>query len=279
VRLGTKTSNDYLLKLNEKNQIIQDLFLKKITRLTETISVKAMLGNSTVVEQKTFDPNRISDFYTKIGSGMSEWEDHGVTTTNNEDLRRIFIKLENRSGNYRISMHISIQFHVLLFYKPVQRVIDCQKELSELIDKTKTTEMELSKEGDQFIINKLKEIGYTDVDHEKLFEIFYENEELSNKIFDEMQSNTDKDLKKSIDKKSKLFKELDDFLIEMYQMMPTMIDESKLVNGEEGCLCNIDLELIKNDSNQGLFNAKKIPENTKLKIETQIDKITELMQN
>ena len=133
--------------------------------------------------------------------------------------------------------------------------------------------------GSKGNLPKLKEIGYTDVDHEKLFEIFYENEELSNKIFDEMQGNTDKDLKKSIDKKSRLFKELDDFLIEMYQMMPTMIDESKLVNGEEGCLCNIDLELIKNDSNQGLFNAKKIPENTKLKIETQLDKITELMQN
>ena len=114
MRLGTKTTNDYLLKLNEKNVIIQDLFLKKITKLTETISVKAMLGNSTVVEQKTFDPNLVSNFYTKIVSTLSDWENHAVTTTNNEDLRRIFIKLEIRTGNYQISMHISIQFHVLL---------------------------------------------------------------------------------------------------------------------------------------------------------------------
>lgn len=278
MRLGTKTNNDFLLKLNGKNQIIQDLFLEKITKLTKTMSQKAMLGNSTVIEQTTFDPNNVSNFYDQIKSGLSDWDDHGITTTNNEDLRRIFIKLENKSGNYQLSMHISIQFHVLLYYKPVQRVIDCQKELADLIDNTKTTETELSQEGDQFILNKLKEMGYADVDHQKLFEIFYENEQLSDKIYNEMQGDSNKDLKKIVEKKTKLFKELDDFLIEMYQMSPTLIDESKLVNGEEGCLCNIELELIKNNSKEGLFNPKKITEKTKVMIEKQLDQIIEIMQ-
>ena len=39
-----------------------------------------------------------------------------------------------------ISGHVSIQFHVLLYYKPIQRVIDCQKELSEIVDMTKNKE-------------------------------------------------------------------------------------------------------------------------------------------
>ena len=32
---------------------------------------------------------------------------------------------------------MSIQFHVLLYYKPDYRVIECQKELSEIIEETK----------------------------------------------------------------------------------------------------------------------------------------------
>ena len=43
-----------------------------------------------------------------------------------------------------ISGHISLQFHVLLFYKPLQRVIDCQKELAEILDSTKKQELDLS---------------------------------------------------------------------------------------------------------------------------------------
>ena len=52
-----------------------------------------------------------------------------------------------------------------------------------------------------------------------------------------------------------------------------MIDEQKLVNGEEGGLCNIDLEFIDNGAKQGLIDASIINEETKFQIKQGIKKI------
>ena len=101
------------------------------------IDAKVMMGDSTVTEQKTFDPTQVMDYFQKINNKLEEWSLQDVTITNNEDLRRIFTKFEIMEGNYLLSGHISIQFHVLLYYKPNQRVLDCQKELSEIVDLTK----------------------------------------------------------------------------------------------------------------------------------------------
>ena len=49
-------------------------------------------------------------------------------------------------------------------------------------------------------------------------------------------------------------------------MEPVLIDEARLVTGEEGCVCNIDIEMIKNDQKSSLFDSKKISNNTKEKI-------------
>ena len=62
--------------------------------------------------------------------------------------------------------------------------------------------------------------------------------------------------------KNQLFKELDNLLLETFHTTPVMIDEQKLVNGEEGCLCNIDLEFIDKGAKQGLVDASMINEET-----------------
>ena len=121
--------------------------------------VKVMLGDSTITEQKTFDPKLVMDYFQKINDSLKDWSVHDVSTSNNEDLRRIFTKFEIMEGSYLISGHMSIQFHVLLYYKPNQRVIDCQKELAEIVDLTKNKEQELSDNSDQFVLNKLKKNG------------------------------------------------------------------------------------------------------------------------
>ena len=48
-------------------------------------------------------------------------------------------------------------------------------ELSEIVDLTKNNEQQISDNSDEFVLNKLREMGYKDLDHQKLFEIFYEN--------------------------------------------------------------------------------------------------------
>ena len=275
MRLGTRSPDQFIQKLNEKNQKIQELFVTRIDSLTKMIDVKVMMGDSTVTEQKTFDPKLVSDYFQKINNSLKEWSLQDVSISNNEDIRRIFTKFEILEGNYLLSGHLSIQFHVLLYYKPDQRVLDCQKELSEIVDMTKNKEQQISDNSDQFVLNKLKEMGYKDLDHSKLFEIFYENDEFREKIYSEIEKDAGVDFQELSEKKTKLFNELDSLLVETYQTTNTLIDDTKLVNGEEGCLCTIDLEFIKNKNKEGLFDPKKMSPTTQENI---IKRLNELEQ-
>ena len=277
MRLGTRSPNEFIQLLNGKNDLIQKSFLTKIADMTKMADVKVMLGDATVSEQKTFDPKLVMDYFQNIGKNLKDWSIQDVTISNNEDLRRIFLKFEIMEGNYLISGHISIQFHVLLYYKPDQRVIDCQKELSEIIDMTKNKEEELSNNSDQYVLDKLKEMGYKDFDHQKLFEVFYENDEFREKVFSEIEEQSGVDFQKLSEKKTQLFNELDSLLVETYQTTPTLIDDSKLVTGEEGCLCTFDLEFVKNNTREGLFDPRKMSESAKDGIVKRLDEFTRIV--
>jgi len=278
VRLGTKSKHDFIQQLNQKNEEIQKLFLSKITDLTKMINVKVMMGDSTVTEQKTFDPKQVTDYFQKINNNLEDWSFQNISITNNEDIRRIFTKFEIMEGNYLLSGHISIQFHVLLYYKTDQRVLDCQKELSEIVDLTKNSEQQISDNSDQFILNKLKEMGYKDFDHQKLFEIFYENDEFREKVYAEIEKDADVDFQELSEKKTKLFNELDSLLIETYQITSILIDDPRLIGGEEGCLCTVDLEFVRNKNREGLFDPRKIPDSVKENISKRLEQLEKIIK-
>ncbi len=278
MRLGTDSSNEFLQNLNKKNQEIQKLYVDHIKNFTKTVQIKVMLGDSTITDQSTFDPQEIKNFYDKIIKNLPDWSIQNITITNNEDIRRIFTKFEIREGNYILSGHLSQQFHVLLYYKPEQRVIESQKELSEIIENTKDKEAELANLGDQFVINKLKELGYKDLDNQKLFEIFFNNDTIREKIYSEIEQHSDVDFQKLSKKKIDLFNELDSYLMETYQTTSILIDDARLVTGEEGCLCTFDLEHIKNKNKEGMFDSKKIPQNVKQKIIERLDQIEKFLR-
>ena len=279
VRLGSRSPDEFIQVLNKKNEIIQQEILSKILELTKTVDVKVMMGDSTITEQKTFDPKQIINYLEKLNQQLSDWELQDVSITNNEDLRRVFTKFEIAEGNYLISGHISLQFHVLLFYKPLQRVIDCQKELAEIVDTTKNKETELSDNSDQFVLKKLKEMGYKDFDHQKLFEVFYENEEFSKKVYAEIEKDSGEEFKRLTKKKDELFKELDSLLIETYQTSSVLIDDPRLVSGEEGCLGTLDIEFVKNNNREGLFDPRKMSNIAKENILKKLDSLELIIKN
>ena len=155
MRIGNTTNNEFFLELNKINVDIQNSFLKKIIHETRTVSCDVMLGDSTTKKVETFDIKNVEIFFGKFESNLPEWNSQGVTYSSDEDLRRIFIKLEIKIGNYILSLHISLQYHVLLYYKPIQRVIELQKKLSELIDTGGNSESTYEEEGDRIIIEKL----------------------------------------------------------------------------------------------------------------------------
>ena len=273
MRIGSKSENEFFLKLNERNEIIQENFLKLISNATKTVDTKVMLGDSTVKDVNTFDPKNVESLFNNVINSLNDWESQGISYSYNDDVRRIFTKLEVRENNYVISMHVSLQFHVLLYYKPVHKVIDLQKELSENIDKTGTSDSKYTDEGNKIILQKLQDLGYDKINEQNLFELFYNDENLSKILSEKIEGSQENEIIELNNRKKDLLNELDDLLLETFQTSLVLIDEQRLVNGEEGCLCNIDLEHIENNSKQGLFDLDSLDKQSQEKIETRINQI------
>ena len=274
MRIGNPTKNEYFLKLNEINRQIQDQFLAKIKNTTRTVKCNVMLGDSTTKQIDTFDISNVNSFLSDF-TNIPNWSSQGMSNSSDEDLRRLFTKSEIKLGNYILSIHISLQYRVQLYYKPVQEVLELQKQLANLINSVGSSETKYEEESDRLIIEKLNELGFKDMPKQKLFELFYNDEELSNKIknmIDESQS----EVVNVKDKKNKLFRQLDNLLLETFHTTPTIIDEQKLVNGEEGCLCNLDLEYVEDGAKQGLVDASIMNEYDKNSVIKEITTILEL---
>ena len=275
MRLGSKTNDEFLIKLNEKNNQIQRIFHEKIKEIAKKYPVDVMMQDGTVKKQETFEVEKIHHVYNKFAKGLQDWTLEGISSTNDEGIRRNFIKLNTNVDDCKISIHLSIQYHVILFYQPNYEVMKKQKELSDFIDMTKKQEGELTEKSDHLILEKLKAEGYKDLDTQSLFEIFYNDDKIREKIMSEIDLQTDGDLQKISQQKESLLKELDDLLLETYQMEPVLIDEARLVTGEEGCVCNIDIEKIENNQKTGLFNSGQVSNATKEKINILIDEVIE----
>jgi len=279
MRLGSASKNDFFLKLNKKNDIIQKKFLDKIIEYTKTIPVKVMLGDSTVKEVETFEPKRIEDLFNDFSRELHEWQSDGVSQSFNDDIRRIFAKFVIHEENFIITLHVSIQFHVLLYYRPEQKVLDLQKEASDIIDKTKISDSKYSEEGNKIILQRLEEMGYDNINEQNLFELFYNDEKLVKMLSNKIESTQEDNIIELNIRRKQILNELDNLLIETFQTSNVIIDEQKLVNGEEGCLCNIDIEYIENDMKQGLFDLNLISDELQNRISKRVGEISSLMNN
>ncbi len=279
MRLGSNTTDEFMKDLGEKSQKISEMFQKNIERITTPASVKVMLGDTTVTEQTTFDPEGVKAFYSKIMNSLLDWKTSGISITNDEDLRRIFVKLEKQAGNYVLLWHMSLQYHALLYYKVNIEVQKIQKELADLLDSTIDKEKELAEMTDSMIKEKLESLGFKDVDEQKLFEVLFENDKMREKLIDDMNGKTDFDFKAKAERKKELFKELDNLLVETYQTTSVLLDESKLIGGEEGCLCTFDLDYIKKKSKESIFDPRRMSAETKEYVTKSLNDIINALSN
>ena len=273
MRLGSNTADEFMKNLGEKSQKISQIFQKNIEQITKPASVKVMLGDTTVTEQTTFDPEGVKMMYGKIIDRLPDWKTSGIAMTSDEDLRRIFLKLEKQAGNYVLLWHMSLQYHALLYYKVDITVQKIQKELADLLDSTVDKERELAELTDSIIKEKLETLGFKDVDEQKLFEVLFENDTMRDNLVDEMNGKTDFDFKAKAERKKELFKELDNLLVETYQTTSVLLDESKLIGGEEGCLCTFDLDYIKKKTKETIFDPRRMSAETKEYIAKSLDEI------
>lgn len=277
MQIPSTSSDQFIKTLTEKSEKIRSVFIEKIANSTKSVLIKVMLGNSTIVDQTTFDPALVRQYYQEMLKKIPGWKTQGISVVNDKDLRRLFIKFDIQEGNYLLSCHMSLQYHALLYYKPNHKVLEIQKELAEIIDKTKNLETQVSDQGNKIIQEKLKEIGQDNVDQQKLFEIFFQNDELANTLVDKVYSSADENFQKLSKRKLDLFNELDNMLIEIYHTSSVMIDEMRMIAAEEGCLCHFNLEHVKKEAKEGNFDPTKITSKVKEKLIKRMDEVLAAM--
>ena len=109
MRLGSKTDDEFLIKLNKKNSQIQSIFHEKIKEITKKYSVDVMLQDGIVKKQETFDVEKIHKIYTDFADKLQDWTLDGISNTSDKGIRRNFIKLNTNVDDCKISIHLSIQ--------------------------------------------------------------------------------------------------------------------------------------------------------------------------
>ncbi|MDE1762720.1 MAG: hypothetical protein KGH88_00545 [Thaumarchaeota archaeon] len=278
MQIPSNLSDPFAKSMSEKGETIRQMFLERIMGLVKKAPVKVMLGDGTISDQESFDPTIVRQFYESILRRLAGWSTNGVSATTDQDLRRSFIRFEVSEDNYMLSCHMSLQYHALLYYKPDHKVINIQKELSDTSDKIKNIEENTAPESDKVIEEKLKNMGYEGMDQQKLFEILFERNELTQELIGMLQANQKK-INELTENRDNLFKELDSLLLEIYHTTPVMIDEMKMIAAEEGCLCVFNLEYVKNDQREGNINLTRITAKAKEKLQSRMDEIIQILKS
>jgi len=278
MRIGIPANSAVFLEgLNTINSKVQQAYMSKMTELVKPVTTKVMLGDMTVIDQTTFDITNVRRYFETIRRHLDDsWYVRDVDETSDEDLRRIFVKFSSEVSGYVISVHLSMQFHVLLYYRPDNRVAQVQKEVSEIAELLKDGEAATAEKGDQIIVRHLKKMGYTEPSHARLFQMLYEDDALAQRIAREIDEATDVGLADMSARRDKLLSELNSLLVETYHTSAALIDDSRLVTGEEGFLYTVDLERVGRDAGgnrtvEGALDAEAVPDVAQKSIRARLD--------
>ena len=273
--------------LNSINNDLRDSFEITLKKDLETVNIKVMLADFTIIQTNTFDPNKILNFFFNKEKEISKLKNYKIVPvqlTKTDDLHRIFFQLSIEIEKFYFLIYMGIQFHALLYYKPDKEVINIYKRIRQLEEINFDIKKEISKRGDLLIQQELEKLGYKEISNTELFEELFTKQDLSERLshsavkveesFPQLKQNT-----KLIET---LKKDLENFTIEIYQINQASIDSNKLMIGEEGIAFNMDFELIKNKKTRertSVIDFDKIYDKDILKITQTFSSLINIFKN
>jgi hypothetical protein len=272
--------------INDIDKELRDCFEISIKKNLESVKIKVMLADFTVIETNTFDPERILNYFfikEKEVASLKSWKVVPVQSTKTDDLRRIFFQISIEIDNYYFYVYMGIQFHSLLYYKLDKDVISMNKKIKELEDKNRNIKDDISNKGDQIIEQELEKLGYKDIGNTELFEELFTKQDLADKLTEKASKieNNFPQLNQNLQLIETLKKDLENFTIELYQINQASIDSNKLMLGEEGIAFNIDFELIKNKKKKektSVIDFEKIDKTEILKIKREFSNLINIFK-
>lgn len=248
MRTPFKGSDYFCEQVNAAFEKVEKTYLEAIAPAIAMRKANAMLGDGTVAEVDTFEPQDVRVFYQRLANMLKGWVFSGISKSATEDLHRLYCQFTKDAGRYYIYGYFGIQYHALPYYKVDRRVIEIQKELAKIADDATLVFKNMTGAANKMLEAELQKKGYASMEFQELFSKMFDDEKLVEELdkkatavesqfpeFDAMGK-----------RKSELFAELNNLLIELYQTSQVLIDYNRLMQGEEGVTTYFDIEVIKN---------------------------------
>jgi hypothetical protein len=263
VRTPIKGDDYFCRQVNVAAEKVQEAFLDAIKPTIAMRHADAMLGDGTVTQAETFDPQNVQNFLQQFGTALEDWTFSGILKSATEDIHRIYSTFTKEAGKFYISAYFGIQFHALPYYRVQRRVIDIQKELARIEHSATSMLSEMIGAADRVLAKELEKRGYIHLRFDELFVRMFEDEGLVEELNEKtaVVENQFPQLIEVRSKKSELLSELNDLLMKFYRISPVLIDYNRLTQGEEGVTNYFDIEVLKNRKTkrrEALFDTKKI---------------------
>jgi hypothetical protein len=263
MRLPIKEDDYFAREVNSAFEIVKDNYLVAIKPQIEMNKANAMLGDGSVTQIDCFEPQRVMVFYQQLVDSLKWWVTTGISTSQTEDLHRLYCQFTREVGQYRMSGYFGIQFHALPYYRVDKRIIEIQKELAQIAGEGGNTFKSMAGKGNHIVQKELESIGYAQLGFEELLEKLFEDESLVADLEKKTTAleNEFPEFEEMRYKKERLFSELNDLLIELCQISSVSIDHNKLMQGEEGVVTYFDIEKVKNQKTKetdSYINTKRM---------------------
>ena len=248
MRAPIKGEDYFCRKVNSAAEKVQGAFLEAIKPAIAMHQANAMLGDGTITQADTFDPQNVQNFFRQLGNALEGWTFSGILESATDDMHRLYCTFTKEADKFYISVYFGIQFHVLLYYRVERRVIDIQKELVKIEDIATSALNKMAGAADSVLATELKKRGYTNLGSDELFVRLFEEEGLVEELNEKtaVVEGQFPELRNTRSKKSGLLSELNDLLMKLYQTSPVLIDYNRLMQGEEGITTYFDIEVLKN---------------------------------
>lgn len=257
--------NDYFCRqVNAAAEKVQEAFLDAIKPAIAMRDAKAMLGDGTITQAYTFEPQNVENFLQQLGSTLEGWAFSGILKSATEDLHRIYSTFTKEAGKFYMSAYFGIQFHALPYYRVERRVIDIQKELARIEYDTTSVLSNMIGAADRLLATELEKRGYINLGFDDLFVRMFEDEGLIEELNEKaaVVENQFPQLIESRSRKNELLSELNDLVVNFYHTSSVLIDYNRLMQGEEGITNYFDIEVLKNGKtkrSEALLDTTKIP--------------------
>jgi hypothetical protein len=283
MRLPLKGNDYFIREVNAAFENIREAYLKALKPQIRMKKVNVMLGDGSVVQSDTFEKQKVILFYQQLIKSLNGWVTTGISNSNTDDLHRLYCNIMQEVGKYSIQGYFGIQFHALPYYKVDKRVIEIQKELSQLADDASNTFQSMANKGNEIIRKELEKIGYVEMGFEELLSKLFEDENLTADLGIKA-SRVEQEFPEFEDmhnRKTELFAELKNLLIEIYRISSVSIDYNKLMKGEEGVVTYFEIETIRNKRTKArdfYVNTRRVPKESTQEILSKLNQVVEALK-